>query len=121
MSFARPPHPVHVHMWIGLILGLLLAALGLSGSLLVYDDAIANLLNRRRRAPPKGKPLPLAMIQDIAARERGGRGGQMQIFLPQEAGRSDRGAHGQISPMGNMPGMTRPMAKARPRGRRAPP
>ncbi len=30
-----------VHMWIGLILGLLLAALGLSGSLLVYDDQIA--------------------------------------------------------------------------------
>ena len=29
-------------MWVGLILGVLLAALGLSGSLLVYDDEIAD-------------------------------------------------------------------------------
>ncbi len=27
-----------IHMWVGLILGLLLALLGLSGSILVYDD-----------------------------------------------------------------------------------
>ena len=49
-----------VHMWIGLILGLLLAALGLSGSLLVYDDQIANLINPPPRAATTGQPLPLS-------------------------------------------------------------
>ena len=52
MSFATVRRTLFtVHMWVGLILGLLLAALGLSGSVLVYDDAIADFLDRRRRRP----------------------------------------------------------------------
>ena len=96
-----------VHMWIGLILGLLLAALGLSGSLLVYDDQIANLINPPPRATTAGQPLPLSMIQDIAGETVGGHG-QMQIFLPQEPGEAISVRLGGISPMGNMPGMNMP-------------
>jgi len=43
MSFATVRHTLFtVHMWVGLILGLLLAILGLSGSLLVYDETISD-------------------------------------------------------------------------------
>ncbi|HVW74129.1 MAG TPA: PepSY-associated TM helix domain-containing protein [Rhizomicrobium sp.] len=93
-----------VHMWIGLVLGLLLAALGLSGSLLVYDDQIADLINPPPRAVTAGQPLPLSMIEDIA-RETVGHPGQMQIFLPQKPGEAISVRMGGISPMGNMTGM----------------
>jgi uncharacterized iron-regulated membrane protein len=102
-----------VHMWIGLILGLLLAALGLSGSLLVYDDALANLVNPPPRATTAGEPLPLSMIQDIAG-ETVGDHGQMQIFLPQNPGEAISVRVGGISAMGNMPGMN--IGNERPRG-----
>jgi len=105
-----------VHMWIGLILGLLLAALGLSGSLLVYDDQIANLINPPPRAATTGQPLPLSMIEDIA-QETVGHPGQMQIFLPQEPGEAISVRVGGISPMGNMPGMNAE-GRARGEGRR---
>jgi uncharacterized iron-regulated membrane protein len=93
-----------VHMWIGLILGLLLAALGLSGSLLVYDDALANLINPPPRATTAGEPLPLSMIQDIAGETVGGHG-QMQIILSQNPSEAISVRLGGISVMGNMPGM----------------
>jgi uncharacterized iron-regulated membrane protein len=51
-----------VHMWIGLILGLLLIALGLSGSVLVYDDAIGDFLAPPPHASAQGAPLPLDAI-----------------------------------------------------------
>ncbi len=45
MKFSDIRHTLFtVHMWVGLILGVLLAALGLSGSLLVYDEAVADFL-----------------------------------------------------------------------------
>jgi len=48
MSFTTVRHTLFtVHLWVGLTLGVLLAALGLSGSLLVYDETISDLL-----APP---------------------------------------------------------------------
>lgn len=93
-----------VHMWIGLILGLLLAALGLSGSLLVYDEQIANLINPPPHATTAGEPLPLSMIQDMV-QETVGHPGQMQIFLPQNPGDAISVRVGGISPMGNMLGM----------------
>ena len=53
MTFAKFRHTLFtVHMWVGLILGVLLAALGLSGSLIVYDEEIAEFARRRRRMPP---------------------------------------------------------------------
>jgi len=101
------------HMWIGLILGLLLALLGLSGSVLVYDDAIADFLAPVPQAVAKGEALPLDKIVDAA---RGAAGqGAMQISLlraPGEAisvrvtqgrqgegaGRAHRNANGGASP-----------------------
>lgn len=72
-----------IHMWVGLILGLLLALLGLSGSILVYDDAIGELLAPVPRATAQGKELPLSKIIE-AARAAAGRGA-MQIGLAREA------------------------------------
>jgi len=97
-----------VHMWIGLTLGVLLAALGLSGSLLVYDQAIADFLSPPPRALTAGMPLPLTMLADTAreaAAAQGLEGGQMQLILPQKTGDVLVVRMGGISPMGNMPGM----------------
>lgn len=97
-----------VHMWVGLILGLFLAALGLSGSMLVYDQQIGNLLDRPPQALTAGMPLPLSMIQGIArdaAAEHGLGRGQTQIILPEEPRQPITVRLGGISPMGNMPGM----------------
>jgi len=55
-----------IHMWVGLILGILLAALGLSGSMLVYDQTIADMLVPPPRAVTAGTPLPLSMLAGIA-------------------------------------------------------
>lgn len=109
MSFAAIRRTLFtIHMWVGLILGILLALLGLSGSLLVYDEQFANLLDKRPQALTAGMPLPLSMIQGIArdtAAERGLAGGQMQIILPQEPRQAITVRLGGISPMGNMSGM----------------
>jgi uncharacterized iron-regulated membrane protein len=104
MTFAKFRHTLFtVHMWVGLILGVLLAALGLSGSLLVYDQELADFLNPPPMAATAGMPLPLTMLSDIARRaaaEKGIEGGQMQILPPE----NPRGAlvvrFGGISPMG---------------------
>jgi uncharacterized iron-regulated membrane protein len=95
-----------VHMWVGLILGVLLAALGLSGSMLVYDEAIADFISPVPHATTAGQPLPLSMIAGIArgAAEAQGAGGQLQIILPDSAGEAIAVRAGGISPMGNMPG-----------------
>src|SRR6185437_15460558 len=109
MSFATVRRTLFtVHMWVGLVLGLFLAALGLSGSVLVYDDAFANLLDRPPQALTAGMPLPLSMIQSIArdAAEQKGIQGQMQIILPEKPLQPITVRLGGISPMGNMAGMT---------------
>jgi uncharacterized iron-regulated membrane protein len=71
-----------VHMWVGLILGLLLAVLGLSGSILVYDNAVLDWM--APRATAAGAPRPLERIAEVA-RDTAGRG-QMQITLPRAPG-----------------------------------
>jgi len=110
MSFAAVRRTLFtVHMWIGLVLGLFLAALGLSGSVLVYDDAFAGLLDPPPQALTAGMPLPLSMIQSIAhdaAEQKGLQGGQMQIILPEKPLQPITVRLGGISVMGNMPGMT---------------
>ncbi|MBA2590181.1 MAG: PepSY domain-containing protein [Alphaproteobacteria bacterium] len=111
MTFAKFRHTLFtVHMWVGLILGVLLAVLGLSGSLLVYDQQIADFLSPPPMAATAGMPLPLSMLSDIARRaaaENGIEGGQMQILPPEKP----RGAvvvrFGGISPMGAGAGATR--------------
>jgi uncharacterized iron-regulated membrane protein len=107
MSFATVRHALFiVHMWIGLILGILLAALGLSGSLLVYDDAISDLLSPPPRAATAGQPLPLTMIADTARDAAAGQGleiGAMQIIVPQKTGEAVVLRFNGISPMGAQP------------------
>jgi len=119
MSFATVRQTLFtVHMWVGLVLGLFLAALGLSGSVLVYDDAIGNLLDRPPQALTAGMPLPLSMIQSIArdaAEQQGVHGGQMQIILPEKPLQPITVRLGGISVMGNMPGMN---AQRQPGGER---
>ena len=73
-----------IHMWVGLVLGLLLALLGLSGSILVYDDAIAKILAPMPHASTQGAELPLDKIVEAA---RGAAGqGAMQVALAREPG-----------------------------------
>src|ERR1700744_2361944 len=90
-----------LHMWTGLVLGLLLALLGLSGSMLVYDDAIADFLSPPPRAVAPGQALPLDRIVQ-AARGVAGRAA-LQIVLPREAGHAVTVRAGSISPMGPAP------------------
>ena len=95
-----------VHMWAGLILGILLAALGLSGSLLVYEDAVSDLLSPPPHATTAGMPLPLSMIANMArdaATQQGVEGGAMQIILPQKTSDAVEVRFNGISPMGNPP------------------
>jgi len=99
-----------IHMWIGLILGVLLAALGLSGSILVYDDKVAALIDPPPHATAAGQALPLDMIASAArdaAAKAGMEGGQLQIILPEDERAAASVRIGGISPMGNMPGMNR--------------
>ncbi|HSS14564.1 MAG TPA: PepSY-associated TM helix domain-containing protein, partial [Rhizomicrobium sp.] len=118
MSFATVRHTLFtVHMWVGLILGLLLAVLGLSGSMLVYDQAIADMLAPPPRAVTAGTPLPLSMLAGIArdaAASKGIAGGQLQLILPEEKTGALVVRMGGLSVMGNVPapGRERP---ARPR------
>jgi uncharacterized iron-regulated membrane protein len=90
-----------IHMWVGLILGLLLALLGLSGSILVYDDAIAKLLAPVPHVSTQGTELPLDRIVETARAVAGP--GAMQIALA-------RGAEDPVSVR-----VTRPRAGEGPR------
>jgi uncharacterized iron-regulated membrane protein len=108
MSFATLRHTLFtVHLWVGLTLGVLLAALGLSGSLLVYDEAISDFLAPPPRAVTAGTPLPLSMLSGIArdaAASKGVEGGQLQLILPERKTDALVVRVGGISPMGNVPG-----------------
>ena len=75
-----------IHMWVGLILGVLLVLVSLSGSILVYDDKLAELFNPAPKANTAGQRLPLTFIADQARAAAGDAGsGQVQIVLPEEA------------------------------------
>ncbi len=89
-----------LHMWIGLVLGILFAALGLSGSAIVYDQEIANFLNPPPQATAIGSLLSLDRIADTARAAAGH--GQVQIMLPESIGQAVVVRVGQISPMGPM-------------------
>ncbi|HWU54516.1 MAG TPA: PepSY-associated TM helix domain-containing protein [Rhizomicrobium sp.] len=107
MSFASVRHTLFtIHMWVGLILGVLLAALGLSGSLLVYDETISDWLAPAPPAVTGGSPLPLSMLAGIArdaAASKGIEGGQLQLILPETKTDALVVRIGGLSPMGNVP------------------
>ena len=112
MSFAAVRHALFtVHMWVGLILGLLLAILGLSGSLLVYDETISDWISPPPRATTIGQPLPLSMITGIARDAATGQGlevGGMLILVPQKTGDAIVVRFNGISPMGYRPARNAP-------------
>jgi uncharacterized iron-regulated membrane protein len=62
----------------------LLVLVSLSGSILVYDDKLAEMFNPAPKATTAGQRLPLTFIAD-QAREAAGdaANGQVQIVLPQ--------------------------------------
>ncbi len=73
-----------IHLWIGASLFLLLAPLGLSGSLLVWDVGLDKLLHPARYAVHAGEQAPDAYL--AAARQAfAGRVVAAQIRLPQSA------------------------------------
>jgi uncharacterized iron-regulated membrane protein len=75
-----------IHMWVGLILGVLLVIVSLSGSILVYDDKLAELFNPAPKANTAGMRLPLTFIADQARAAAGdAANGQVQIVLPEKA------------------------------------
>jgi len=115
MKFATVRHTLFtIHMWVGLILGILCAVLGLSGSLLVYDDVVTKLLDPPPFATTRGAPLPLAMIADAAreaAQSKGITPGQLQISLPHTVTEAVAVRVGQISAMGNMGVQRAPRAR----------
>jgi len=88
-----------VHMWIGLVLGLLLVLLGLSGSLLVYDDKVGDLLMPPPAATTPGTVLPLDRII-AAARQAAPMDGQIQLVPPQASGEAVSVRIGRMSRMG---------------------
>ena len=112
MSFAAVRHALFtVHMWVGLILGILLAVLGLSGSLLVYDETISDWISPPPRAATAGQPLPLSMITGIARDAAAGQGvevGGMQILVPQNKTDAVVVRFNGISPMGYQPARNAP-------------
>ena len=76
-----------VHLWTGLTLGIVLAVLGLSGSILVYDTEI--LAFGQKPAPQASQGdfvMPLDALM-AAARERApGKRAQATLTLPEQAG-----------------------------------
>jgi len=66
-------------MWMGLVLGVLFVALGLSGSVLVYNDAIDRLTAPMPRASASGTPQPLDNL--IAAARAAAPAAQGPVFL----------------------------------------
>ncbi len=55
-----------VHMWVGLVLGVLFVALGLSGSVLVYHEALDEMAAPVPRATASGAPGSLDAVVDAA-------------------------------------------------------
>jgi uncharacterized iron-regulated membrane protein len=75
-----------VHMWIGLVLGILFVALGLSGSVLVYHDELDRMMAPTPRATAQGAALPLDTLVAKAKTSFGDARGNLLVTLAQEAG-----------------------------------
>ena len=76
-----------IHMWVGLILGVLFVAVSLSGSILVYDDKLTDMIAPPPKAVTAGPPMPLTIIGNYARRVvQAEEGGQIQFAPPAEPG-----------------------------------
>jgi uncharacterized iron-regulated membrane protein len=71
-----------IHMWVGLVLGVLFVAVSLSGSILVYDDHFTDWIAPPPRAVTAGPPAPWTIIGEYARKVvQAEDGGQIQ-YLP---------------------------------------
>lgn len=76
-----------VHLWTGLILGLVLALLGISGSVLVYDHELMSLGAKPvPHAEAQGAPLPLDSLIAAARDAVPLKHAQVTLALPQAPG-----------------------------------
>ena len=75
----------NIHLWVGLSLFLVFASLGVSGSLLVWDDAIDQAQHPNRYEVSRGS-LPPGDYLAAASKAFAGRATPAQIRLPQEYG-----------------------------------
>ncbi len=75
-----------VHMWVGLVLGVLFVALGLSGSILVYHEALDEMAAPMPRAAAGGAPQSLDAVVGAARSAAPDAKGNVFVTLPQEAG-----------------------------------
>ena len=68
-----------IHLWVGLVLGVLFVAVSLSGSILVYDDKLTDWIAPPPKAVTAGPPVPLTIIGEYARRVvQAEEGGQIQ-------------------------------------------
>lgn len=76
-----------IHKWVGLVLGIVLALLGLSGSLLVFSDEITAMALPLPKATVAGTPLALDQIVAAArASAMPERGATVNLTLPKQDG-----------------------------------
>ena len=71
-----------IHLWVGLVLGVLFVAVSLSGSILVYDDKLTDWIAPPPKAVTAGPPVPLTIIGEYARRVvQAEEGGQIQFLI----------------------------------------
>lgn len=76
-----------VHLWTGLVLGIVFVALGLSGSVLVYHDEIEAMFAPVPRANTHGPALPLEWLISSARKASDApRSASATVTLPEEQG-----------------------------------
>ena len=76
-----------IHLWSGLTLGIVLAVLGLSGSVLVYhDELLAMTQNPVPHAQAQGVMLPLDALLASAREASAAKRANATLMLPQEQG-----------------------------------
>ena len=78
---------IQVHLWLGLSLGVLGIFIGITGSILVYDNEIDARLNPQRYAVSSAKvALPYGDYLKSAAKALEGRARPFNLRLPEDEG-----------------------------------
>jgi uncharacterized iron-regulated membrane protein len=76
-----------VHMWVGLVLGVLFVAVSLSGAILVYDDKLTAWIDPSPQAVTGGLRLPLVFLANAArGAVQAPDDAPVQLLLPAEPG-----------------------------------
>lgn len=79
---------LQVHLWLGLVLGFVLALVGLTGAVLVFHAEIDHALNPaffRATPPPDGRRLPLQRLREAAQQAAPVGYDSAVLLLPEEA------------------------------------